>query len=567
MARIGKMKILEAQVINFASYQDQNIDFTPAGLSLIHGATGSGKSTIQDIVCWAFFGRTAKGGSVDEVRSWNAQEKTSIALDIEINNEVLTIFRSRGKSKDNDLFYIENDNIVRGKDLVDTQKLLEAKLGFNFDLYVSSAYFHEFSPINNFFTANAKIRREVFENIADLSLPLLIYEKTAVRRKELKTKKTEIEASENKLAGKLEQLILSSTQAKRQSEAFDKAHKQALLELQEKVKTFDLDKETLILSIEEKIEKFNVKLDTEVDQISEEIQKLKNIIKPDDLFDVQVKLQEKAATCDKCGSPNKFTLKTIDKIKNERFENSRNIDRLKQLCKRLEAVSKEKNPYLEQLDQAKRVENTYDLQLAAKRRDINPFKEQVKELESHIANAEGTFVELVKHKDEVLRELNAVSFLYDLCANLRGELLKKAVKQIEQSTNKYLERFFDSEFKVEFSLVGADKLEIDINKSGNQCTYTQLSKGQRQLLKLSFAVSMMKAASNKIGIHFDNLFFDESLDGMDADLKIKAYDLFQELDKEHKGIMVIEHSTEFKSLFNKQYHVKLIGDNSVIEEY
>jgi DNA repair exonuclease SbcCD ATPase subunit len=86
------------------------------------------------------------------------------------------------------------------------------------------------------------------------------------------------------------------------------------------------------------------------------------------------------------------------------------------------------------------------------------------------------------------------------------------------------------------------------------------------MLKLSFVVSIMAAAQNKAGQHFDALFFDEALDGLSSDLKVKAFGLFEELSKEYGTIMVVEHSPDFQNLFERRFHVELQGDNSVIEE-
>ena len=74
---------------------------------------------------------------------------------------------------------------------------------------------------------------------------------------------------------------------------------------------------------------------------------------------------------------------------------------------------------------------------------------------------------------------------------LRGQLLKSVLRQIETSTNKYLEKHFDSEIKVVLTIDDTDKVEVSIQKNGHECVFAQLSKGQRQLLKLCFGISVM----------------------------------------------------------------------------
>src|ERR1700733_2695413 len=100
------MKILSASVQNFASYKKLDFEFDGQGLALVAGPTGSGKSTLCDVVPWVLFGRTSKGGTVDEVLSWPGDEITSGVITIDDRSgRPFSITRTRGsKPKDNDLF-------------------------------------------------------------------------------------------------------------------------------------------------------------------------------------------------------------------------------------------------------------------------------------------------------------------------------------------------------------------------------------------------------------------------------------------------------------------------------
>src|SRR5271166_6085820 len=154
------MKILSCYVSDFASYEELHFNFQKQGLTLIQGPTGSGKSTLCDIIPWTLFGRTAKDGAVDEILKWNSTEPAYGNLTLEVRGEKIAVTRARGKNaKDNDLILWVDDKLIRGKDLNDTQKLINTKLGMDLQLYLASAYFHEFSQTAGFFTATAKNRR------------------------------------------------------------------------------------------------------------------------------------------------------------------------------------------------------------------------------------------------------------------------------------------------------------------------------------------------------------------------------------------------------------------------
>lgn len=171
------MKVLEVSVKNFGSYKSLDFDFRGQnGLTLIQGPTGSGKSTFCDIIPWILFGRTAKGGTVDEVRSWNTSEVTEGFAIIEYQPGFsISITRKR---KPNDLYYSTEDlEFNRGKDLQDTQKIINSILGMDFDLYLASSYYQEFSQTAQFFTTNAKTRRQICEQLVDLTMAVRLQDK------------------------------------------------------------------------------------------------------------------------------------------------------------------------------------------------------------------------------------------------------------------------------------------------------------------------------------------------------------------------------------------------------
>lgn len=168
------MRIITAWANNFASYKHIAFDFQNQGLTLIQGNTGAGKSTICDLVPWILFGQTAKGGAVSEILSWPGDGITAATVQLDT---AMTVTRIRGpKAKDNDLYYNFSDTAhyreggVRGKDMPDTQRLINQLLGFDYALYLAGAYYHEFSETAQFFTTTAKSRRAICEQLVDLTL-------------------------------------------------------------------------------------------------------------------------------------------------------------------------------------------------------------------------------------------------------------------------------------------------------------------------------------------------------------------------------------------------------------
>lgn len=516
------MKLLKVEVENFGSYKHLELDLENIGLTLIHGKTGSGKSTIPDMACWILFGVTAKGGSVDDVRSWQApDEATKGTASIETQIGTYKITRIRGKAGQNDLYWqkLEETYVYRGKDLLDSQKLLQETLGVSYDLYVTGSYFHEFSDTGSFFLRNNKSKRDVLERVANVDLSIAL---AMAASNERKIVKEHLETSYMNLGV---------------------------------CKTHILKLISLINNTEKRLEEFHEKQEQKSFQFEEKRRKelatiaatvvnlTQNLIDPIEL-EKQYEELNNNNQCKSCGQLVK--LQELNDIKQKILTIRRIKADLINLKKEHQRWSTEINPYSNQ--------------------DENPFIEQLTDLQQEAAVQQQELDGYECEHQDLSKSLAALNLLYDLSFELRGQLLQRAVQEIQEETNRYLETYFDSEIRIAFELKDADSLDVTIHKNGYECNYKQLSKGQRGLLKLCFVVSVMSAASNNAGVHFDNLWFDEALDGLDSDLKIKAFDLLQELSTKHGSIMVIEHDNEFQNLFDNKYCVIIEGDISNIEK-
>lgn len=538
------MILLKATVKNFGSYASLEFDFNDLGLALVQGATGSGKSTLQDLPAWILYGVTAKDGNADEIRSWtNPDEPTTGVISVDLNGTILTVSRTRGKASQNDLYWTEGDaeEKHRGKDLTETQRLLEARLGVSKDLYIAGAYYNEFSPTGAFFTAKAKDRRELFEKLADLELPKNIAERTADVRK---TKKKDLDQADRALHRAIDGLerskrTLSDADNRRVEFSVHTARNIELL--RRKSENFEADKQEKIQKAQAKIDHFDKTRLRNVEQLNESALSLEAVIRtnPD-------------PQCPHCRQVN-------SKV-------TRDICRLEYIERSIAQTTAQPNPYLAELIACQNLVNHYNEQIEAEQAKVNPFITQIESIGTEIEALGQKVSQLTTQCSELEQNISNLTQLNDLSFVLRKVLLARAISEIEVSTNRYLEKYFDSELRVKFELEESDDLNISITKNGYPGVYKQLSKGQRQLLKLSFSVSIMKAAANRAGVHFGLLCFDEALDGMDGDLKIKAFSLFQELELSHKSILVVEHSTEFKQLFSREFTVTIENDVSTIQE-
>lgn len=573
------MKIISAEVYNFASYKELYFEFNNQGLTLISGPTGSGKSTLCDIIPWILFGITAKDGSVDEIRSWNTEESTMGKLVFSHGSETYYIKRIRGNN--NDLFYgFETTYIAegrRGKDLADTQKQINQLIGINSETYLAAAYFHEFSQTAQFFTTSAKNRRIITEQLADLSLPKLLQEKLSIfvkdTKKELAALKNTFENNKNKL-DYLNKLYYDTWT---QSNSWNEHHERRLAGILLKSEKYDSIKQDTIKELNEKRILFKSDREKTIQEIMSEVDDLQDQIKSANNCESRHAALNKmieelsAEKCKECGSPKRVhevlvATKNLYDVKQEQNKSIQHQLRIDGLNNRLIILGKQINPYTDLIEKEKSRNNTYLEQLETIKLETNPHllaldsvSEKIQPLQLEISDID------ILIKDLSIEQADT-ELLLDVVAELRGIIIAKITSYLEKSTNDFLNNHFDAEIRIKLSSENTDKLEVSIFKDGNVCSYTQLSKGQRQLLKLCFGVSVMQAVSNHNGTDFNRVFFDECLDGMDDNIKAKSFTLLEKLSVKYESVFVVEHSEAIKSLFLNRYNVSLVNGSSQIEK-
>jgi DNA repair exonuclease SbcCD ATPase subunit len=483
------MRLISVNLRNFASYKEMAFDFTSQGLTLISGATGSGKSTLCDAIPWILFGVTAKGGKVDEILSWPGDEITIGTIHLLTCRGNIWITRVRGKAKDNDLYYINNlsaaekdlvdyDTKLRGKDLNDTQKLINNLLGMDAELFLAGAYYHEFSQTAQFFTTTAKNRRTICEQLVDLSLATKLQAQTKDKEKELNKELQILNQSMALLDAEITQLKRLQEAEKTKATKWEESHRLTIAMTKERYNLFEQNRRQII-----------------------------------------------SKKCRTCGTV---------------------------LEKPHEHVNTDPNPNLEYLA---------ELELTK-----NPHTGSIKDFSSDI-NEKLSETSLTEHKQtKVNKDLSDLEQLSDIVDTYRSVSITNTIQYIETQTNKLLTDHFDAECKVNFTVESADKLDVAIHKDGNLASYTQLSKGQRCMLKLCFGVSVMKAAQNHHGLSFNIAMFDEALDGLSDSLKLKAIGLLETLTQSTESVFLVEHSESIKAMVNNRYQVELVNGHSEIEK-
>lgn len=568
------MKLLKCQVNNFGSFKALKFDYSSPGVILIKGPTGSGKTTFLDIPIWILWGVTSKNGAVDDVCSWfTTNEQTYGMLEVELSSGVYCVHRIRGgKATKNDLFFTTPEGItIRGKDLTETQQLLSKILGFNSDTFALSAYFNEFSESSVFFQASAKERRKLFEKITNLSFAKVLSEKISDKKKTLKKEISEHLVAVERAKASVIQADLSLSKLLDLQEAWKQNHALTISELNKKSETFEFDKHDRIEEVKAKAYKFEDDRERQMGELIDKIDSLDEEIKPYDYFEAllieaEARSKMEDTFCTACNQLLPEEADQLDEILENKIYNSRLLDRRALYVQEMEKLRKAVNPYSESIKVIKEEKNHYSARLEEENSKISPFiasiqtqEQQVNRLKNDLA----TSSKFHKEKEEKFIRLNVLS---ELTSTLRIKLLANTIANTQGKMNSIISEYFDSEFSISLTPEENDSLSVSIQKNGYPCSYSQLSKGQRQILKLTFAVSLMEIIGNEYAEPIQTLFFDEPSDGLDEGLKVKCLELLMNLHKKRQNIYVIEHTSAVHSLFDKEYAIELLGDESNMTE-
>lgn len=610
------MKLVHVMVQNFGSYKYANLDFTDNGLTLISGDTGVGKSTILDFVAWTLFGVTSKNGAVDDVRSWTSDSATRGECTVKVRGQCIEIFRDRSNS--NDLYYtLETVGAktapIRGKDLNDTQRLINQALQCDADLYLNAAYIQQFAEGDKFFAVKPKERREFVEQIADLSLSIKLFERS---RDERLVAKEVLEGTEDNILT----LTTKRDEGKKNLEAINysfynwqkKTHTE-VQKLKEATDNFEADRSkrqsniTQELTTLKKSHKSTSFFDKKFDQLKKKEDKLgkiqnqisllrtSHIVANRELAALKVQYSKiyelmQRKICPTCNSSieedaknNELKIVAAEIEAQERAvleleketeilakqissgaelkveyktlisdsaANDRILAQIETLELNLKELKNAKNTYAEQLEVLKKAQNPVD---ALKTKAFNDL--------------EGTKAKLVlvelEHKEQS-RRVQELTWLYNKSFELRGWQMEQATLKLANVVNENLEKYFDASLRISIKVAELDKIEAEINNSGYACKYTQLSGGERALLNFVLKFAVITLVEDKAGVSFSTVMLDEVLNGMSDDLKLKAFNFLQSLTKKYENIFLIDHCEAFKNMFDNRINVTKIGNVSHI---
>jgi exonuclease SbcC len=130
------------KISNLFSYANCEIDFRKLYYSLIKGKTGSGKSAIFDIMCFALYGKTARRKYKSLLRDIPSKKRTGyVTYYFKVNDERYIIKRIIGRGKK--LILVENGKRCKLRTQTMVQKRIVNIIGMDYDTFLNVCYFSQ----------------------------------------------------------------------------------------------------------------------------------------------------------------------------------------------------------------------------------------------------------------------------------------------------------------------------------------------------------------------------------------------------------------------------------------
>lgn len=152
------MKIVDMKIENFLAIKEAELKLWEKGLVLIQGeniddpsadSNGSGKSTIPDALCWALYGKTARGVSGDGVVNLQARKGCRVSVTIKEENQFYRVSRHRKHPDKKNSLTVDvcetvagvtsTTDLTKGTDKL-TQEIVNELIGCSHDVFVGAVY-------------------------------------------------------------------------------------------------------------------------------------------------------------------------------------------------------------------------------------------------------------------------------------------------------------------------------------------------------------------------------------------------------------------------------------------
>lgn len=567
---------------NFFSFKDLEIDLKSLdGVVQIEGlnadncgsnSNGSGKSTLLEAILWCLFGYTIRyDKDGDAVINDKVGSDCFVTVVIEDHDETITITRYRKHSKyKNSLKIAIGDEDISCRKAVDTQEVINARLGTNYQTFLNTNLF-SVDLLTSFASATDSDKKAIMERILGLEVFTKAQALAKEKVKEIKTSMSgdeskietladSIEENEDTLASLLEKQKEESKEKAAEIEALEEELKQTrrrirkaeeeIEELTEKreavrkkIKT-NKDKKAEEMSELEELEK---QLDKEISNLESDIRSHNKDIKKGKLEIANFEKLE--GDCPTCGKPvtkddvdavRTEVEKRISKIEKQRDEVQAEIDAMEEEKSELvEAIAEVEEKY-GSISKLEVEEEELGDEIYGKSSDVKADKKAMTLNERSLEklNKTSSFDELIEKAEATIKDkkkqkkaledglsthyenLRKVEFWVTGFSNtgIKSFIMEESLPLLSKYANEYCSKMTDGAFIIDFSAQGEtkkgelrEKIDVRVSNSYGSGTYRGDSSGEKRRIDLSIIHALQRVSNRSI----KQTFFDEIMTTLD----------------------------------------------------
>jgi DNA repair exonuclease SbcCD ATPase subunit len=438
-------------------------------------SNGTGKSSIQEIICYGLFGKTVKRPEklgIDDV----VHNKIKKDCKVELIFDNCRIIRTRLENgKKNSLRFWESDNSVWDKDteltqgtMSATQEAIEKKIGISYDAFVNMCIFTD-DQRSCFLECDNKKKKEIVENLLSLAEYRNWHENAKELKKEIK-QKIDLKSKEYQilLGNKTDaERRLALTQTKHSNWINSKKNEIVDIEKNIEIKTKELsntDNGAAILlyqEAQEKIKSINEKLpiiESKKDALKEKLELANKKIE-----EQKNEAQNLQKQYSECSSGAKFKLAERKKKESEIIELESNTPGTE--CNKCHGIIDEKNINNYVIELKKEIVD-FNLEIKSlmetasnigkQTEDLKMRQNKISEIKSKIDS------EISKHESELKQltnELKKASQVREPKADSAEFLLEQQIEEFKNQILKIKKELIDpSPFQ---EIIDNDKLELE----------------------------------------------------------------------------------------------------------
>lgn len=582
------MLIKSVSVSNILSIEEASITLDSKGLILIEGwnhdadrANGAGKSAIFSAMVWGIYGNYPRNIPIsDFVR--RGSKKASVTVTLETSGHTLTITRSRPGG-----ISIADE---AGKTYTEDEYL--SLLDVSYDQYLLIGYFAQ-SLSQRFLDLNDSGRKDLIVKLmkadafqaakekveADIKVNTLSLQKLSADKSNLSSK---VEAWKESLVDE-EELVVNIENAFAYIGRADKEIK-VLASVQEP------DTSSYALAIE-KLQKQLSSIASakgESKALRRQLQQLENEKPPEDVCD---------GICPCCGESLDFIDGSLHKHDSSSFASKLKTFKTRQSTTRasilasisqveedigdeekvrdtINRLQEKASTIRQEWMDAKNRRRELEMFIKSKRTELASLQKVLSEqevLKGKIEKAEASISTLNEEMEALKAKAITLKTISDLFSptGVQAYILDSVVDLFNQKVQEHVSRLWpQSSYELltyRESKAGAvsAKMSDHLSIDGVDVPVGSLSGGERRCLSIAIDMALVDVVETYSGAKMGLVVMDEPFDGMDNVTRINAIELLSDVAKD-RVVVVIDHSTEAQSMFDRVVKVEKRGGTSKV---